>query len=212
MKVNKTGKALSLMKRAAREDLIGEGMDGLARHSCQVAAQGLRNRAAELLHEEAPPPIVHGEALGPGTPAPFFDTLSNPDAPALEASYLRADLLQLGAVDLSGMALDAAKSIQAGNSLEKMLAHQMALAHASAFRLMDVALGQKDSVEQTRLVNASARMMRTFQDGLLTLQRLRTGGTQTVTVQHVHVGEGGQAVIGNVQAGGGAALGAGGEK
>jgi hypothetical protein len=44
--------------------------------------------------------------------------------------------------------------------------------------------------------------MSVFQDGLLTLQRLRTGGNQTVTVQHVNVAPGGQAVIGNVQAGG----------
>ena len=34
------------------------------------------------------------------------------------------------------------------------------------------------------------------------MQKLRTGGNQTVTVQHVNVGAGGQAVIGNVQAGG----------
>ena len=38
--------------------------------------------------------------------------------------------------------------------------------------------------------------------GLLTLQRLRTGGNQTVTVQHVNVESGAQAVIGNVRTGG----------
>jgi hypothetical protein len=38
-------------------------------------------------------------------------------------------------------------------------------------------------------------MMATFQQGLLTLQRLRTGGTQRVIVQHVNVNEGGQAVV-----------------
>jgi hypothetical protein len=30
------------------------------------------------------------------------------------------------------------------------------------------------------------------------LKRYRTGGEQTVTVQHVNVGEGGQAIVGNV--------------
>ncbi len=44
--------------------------------------------------------------------------------------------------------------------------------------------------------------MSVFQDGLLTLQRLRTGGNQTVTVQHVNVAAGAQAVIGSVQTGG----------
>ena len=48
---------------------------------------------------------------------------------------------------------------------------------------------------EARLSNAAARMMRIFQEGLLTLQKIRTGGKQTVVVQHVQVSEGGQAVI-----------------
>jgi hypothetical protein len=59
-----------------------------------------------------------------------------------------------------------------------------------------------DQVEACRLANTVARLMGTFQDGLLTLQKLRTGGSQTVTVQHVNVGAGGQAAIGNVRTGG----------
>jgi hypothetical protein len=34
-----------------------------------------------------------------------------------------------------------------------------------------------------------------YQDGLVTLQRWRTGGRQEVVVQHVQVNEGGQAVV-----------------
>ena len=49
------------------------------------------------------------------------------------------------------------------------------------------------------MANAAARMMSVYQDGLLTLQKLRTGGNQTVTVQHVNVQPGAQAVIGNVR-------------
>jgi hypothetical protein len=45
--------------------------------------------------------------------------------------------------------------------------------------------------------------MGAYQAGMLTLQRIKTGGNQVVTVQHVNVGAGGQAMIGNVQAGGG---------
>ena len=64
------------------------------------------------------------------------------------------------------------------------------------------AMREGDSVEACRLANAAARLMSVFQDGLLTLQKLRTGGNQTVTVQHVNVAAGAQAVIGNVRAGG----------
>ena len=38
-------------------------------------------------------------------------------------------------------------------------------------------------------------MMKTFQQGMLTLQKMRTGGRQEVLVQHVTVSNGGQAVV-----------------
>ena len=38
-------------------------------------------------------------------------------------------------------------------------------------------------------------MMDVYQAGCLTLQKLKTGGTQRVLVQHVNVGAGGQAVV-----------------
>jgi len=53
------------------------------------------------------------------------------------------------------------------------------------------------------MAGAAARMMETFQRGLLTLDRLRNGGKQVVTVQHVTVGDGGQAIVaGKVSPGG----------
>ena len=57
-------------------------------------------------------------------------------------------------------------------------------------------------MEACRLANTAARLMSTFQEGMLTLQKLRTGGKQTVTVQHVSVQSGAQVAIGNVQNGG----------
>jgi hypothetical protein len=50
-------------------------------------------------------------------------------------------------------------------------------------------------IEMARLSNAAARMMQVYQEAFLTLQRIRTGGKQTVVVQHVQVSQGGQAVI-----------------
>lgn len=130
---------------------------------------------------------------------------------AEDASVRRQDLLLQPSFNALALAIDAADSIGAANSLEKMLAHQMAVAHEASLRLMDRALAYEaggrsmregDSVEACRLTNAAARLMSVFQDGLLTLQRLRTGGNQTVTVQHVNVAAGAQAVIGSVQTGG----------
>ena len=55
------------------------------------------------------------------------------------------------------------------------------------------------NVRACRLAGAISRMSATYQQGLLTLQRKRTGGGQHVTVKHIHqqvnVTEGGQAVV-----------------
>ena len=113
--------------------------------------------------------------------------------------------------DAVALRVDAAESIGAENSLEKMLAHQMAVSHGTSMRLMDRALSydaggramrEGHSVEACRLANTAAWLMSSLQDGLLTLQQLRTGGRQTVTVQHVNVQSGAQAVIGDVRTGG----------
>ena len=140
------------------------------------------------------------------------DTLrEGPDQIAEEASVRRTDLLMQPGFDCLALAVDTAESIGAANGLEKMLAHQMAVTHEAALRLMDRALSYEaggrsmregDSIEACRLANSAARLMSCFQDGIAALQRLRTGGTQTVTVQHVTVASGGQAVVGNVQTGG----------
>src|SRR5207245_1693644 len=109
------------------------------------------------------------------------------DRIAEDASIRRTDLLMQPGFDAVAMGLDAAESIDARNSLEKMLAHQLAVTHEMTMRLASRALrseeGQADEqVETCRLANATARLMSTFQEGLLTLQKLRTNGTQTVTV------------------------------
>ena len=48
------------------------------------------------------------------------------------------------------------------------------------------------------LASAAARLLRAYATQVEALRRLRNGGSQFVRVEHVHVNEGGQAVIGNV--------------
>jgi hypothetical protein len=54
-------------------------------------------------------------------------------------------------------------------------------------------------------VNALNKSARTFAAQVDTLKRYRTNGEQVVKVQHVVVNDGGQAIVGNVQQGGGGA-------
>ena len=154
-------------------------------------AENLKQRGSELLKVQGDSTLsVGGEVI---EDKGFRDTLSEPTAVNTAASAHRADLLTKAGV--TELALDAAQSIDAANSPEKMLAHQMALCHEQAFKLVTQADLEQNTVEKVRLINASARMQKAFQDALLCLNRIRTGGTQRVIVQHVQVNDGGQAVV-----------------
>jgi len=144
--------------------------------------------------------IQAGEAVPPGTAELLTtenfvkETLERPDEIALNASYARTKLA--ADADVLEMAVDAADSVNAGNSLEKMLAHQMAAAHDLAMKLFYLST-QADlpPLEIPRLANAAARLMEVFQDGLLALHRARGAAKQTIVVQHVQVTGQGQAVV-----------------
>jgi len=213
MKKTRTRQAMEQVKsaqieRATASEYLRQG-DRVAAQFHSMAADADECRTKELLTLAALPDIHLGEVIPQPTredPQSLWcarDTLIEPDAPAVDASLNRINLLSGESHDLCGMAVDAANSVHAGNSLEKMLVHQATMAHEMSMRFGGKALAESDPVESARYANASARLMSAFQQSLLTLQRLRTGGSQTVTVQHVNVGQGGKAVIGNVQAEGG---------
>ena len=51
------------------------------------------------------------------------------------------------------------------------------------------------------MASAAARLLRAYATQVEALRRLRHGGSQTLRVEHVHVNEGGQAVIKKVRSG-----------
>jgi hypothetical protein len=121
-----------------------------------------------------------------------------------------ASLARLGMARDAGvlpLAVEAAQDAGATTATERMLAHQLAAAHQAAMGLFESADGQLHShrvaahvnpgalVEATRSATAAARVLAAFAQGALALDRLRHGSRQVVTVQHVTVAEGGQAVV-----------------
>lgn len=183
----------------------------------------LETEAAALIAIDEPPITNMGEVTEPhiaNLPGRWWIKNTLPDGNLIteEASITRTDLLMQPNIDISALAIDAAESVKADNSMEKMMAHQLALAHEMVMKIGNAAMGEAWKIQQPtthgnglrpgaatelqRLTNSVARLMGAYQQGMLAMQRLRTGGNQLVTVQHVNVGAGGQAVIGNVQAGG----------
>lgn len=87
------------------------------------------------------------------------------------ASEHRLDLAACVGSRVAESAVDAAQSALAGNSLEKMLCHQMAAVHRAAMKLVARSLDMHDEpVEMARLSNTAAPAMQVYQEGLLTLQ------------------------------------------
>jgi hypothetical protein len=140
------------------------------------------------------------------------DTVRQPEIINARASVERLRLLD--GLAIVEQAVDTAETIKPRDSVERMLAHQLAATHTMAMRFMataqeylsrahpdDYGLRRMDprtaSVEAARLAGTAARLMTTFQDGVNALTKKRTGGKQVVRVvhQYVQVNEGGQAVV-----------------
>ncbi len=148
----------------------------------------------------------------------FYDTVAAPDYVTVDASRDRLELADKAGALASG--LDLADTIGARDSTEKMLAHQMAAVHRTTMTMMqqvnkrleymesglymqrEMERFQAMNMETCRLAGTVTRMMNTYQQGMQTLQKMRTGGTQRVIVQRmqqVNVQEGAQAIVGNEQ-------------
>ncbi|HET7021289.1 MAG TPA: hypothetical protein VFI58_11285 [Xanthobacteraceae bacterium] len=94
--------------------------------------------------------------------------------------------------------LSVVKGVQPRDQIEAMLAAQMASVHTASMKMAQ-RLGQVENIpQQDSAERAFNKLTRTFVSQMEALKRYRTGGEQKVTVQHVSVSEGGQAIVGNV--------------
>jgi len=87
------------------------------------------------------------------------------------------------------------RSLAPRDTLEKMLCEQMAACHRKA---MDF-VGREGLGEQNAM-NQAIRLMRVFSGQVEALKLWRSKGSQTMTVKHVNVNVGGQAVMGEITA------------
>jgi hypothetical protein len=99
--------------------------------------------------------------------------------------------------------LSVIQGIEPRDQMEAMLAAQMAAVHSAMMKFAR-RLSHADTIQQQDSAsNAFNKLARTFASQLETLKKYRSTGEQKVTVQHVQVNEGGQAIVGDVIQGGG---------
>lgn len=97
------------------------------------------------------------------------------------------------------LALQQLSGLQPQNHLETLLIGQMIQVNTAASRCMGLALLEGQTFAGKELnANLAIKFQRTFVAQIEALQKLRGKGGQKVTVEHIHVHEGGQAIVGNV--------------
>lgn len=96
-------------------------------------------------------------------------------------------------------ALAAVCGIGPRDETEAMLAVQMVATHDAAMELLRRAMQAQYRHNLEDAGNLAVKLLRTYTAQLAALQRYRGKGQQKVTVEHVHVHQGGQAIVGHVE-------------
>ncbi|MDH3691809.1 MAG: hypothetical protein OEU36_20395 [Gammaproteobacteria bacterium] len=98
--------------------------------------------------------------------------------------------------------ISAVAEIRPRDTFERMLAVQMATTHVALIRSGSW-LANTETIDHVKAhYSGYTKLARAFVAQMEALRKHRTGGKQTVTVQHVNVEDGGQAIVGNVETGG----------
>jgi hypothetical protein len=104
---------------------------------------------------------------------------------------------QPDAVNLAFM-ISMVKSIKPRDAVEAMLVAQMVSVHVMAMRCAYHLANADDVARQDSAARALGRLARTFPAQIEALNRYRNNGEPAITVQNVSVGDGGNAIVGNV--------------
>jgi len=94
--------------------------------------------------------------------------------------------------------LSMVTSIRPRDAIEAMLVAQMVSVHVMAMRCAHHLANAQDLAQHDSAALALGRLARTFPAQIEALNRYRSHGEPAITVQNVSVGDGGNAIVGNV--------------
>lgn len=124
-----------------------------------------------------------------------------------ELPFLDGIIKQIGVVGAQGpnggmatmdFLMSVVKGIEPKDQIEAMLAAQMAATHLAEMEMASRIMSAETREGRESAERSFNRLARTFTTQTEALKRYRTGGEQKVTVEHVTVNSGGQAIVGAV--------------
>jgi len=162
--------------------------------------------ATEQTEADAAPPLAHGFSIEHPDPELDEQLMANAlgvaDREAMDGilrQLVRASASGGGPdeVNLSFM-ISMVKSLKPRDSVEAMLVAQMVSVHVMAMRCAQHLATAKDLAQHDSAARALGRLARTFPAQIEALNRYRSHGEPAITMQNVSVGDGGNAIVGNV--------------
>lgn len=186
--MSQVNQALKMQRDAQRRRALAPDYDPVRRDFELGLADVMEQEAQALLVPTKPLQTgIGGEIIPPiedGLPG-LESVLKEPDLLNLGASEQRAELLErTGVLELG---IETAHDAEAVGSIQKMFSHQLAAGHKRALELLAESAQSKDPDISIKKARASARLMDAFSRSALTLQRLQSGGGQTIQVQYMQV-------------------------
>ncbi|WP_339860811.1 hypothetical protein [Paremcibacter congregatus] len=122
------------------------------------------------------------------------------------ASYYFSDCEELALLKWQRAAISAYNAIKPQNELEAMLAAQMVGNHFTVMKCYQrAAIIEQPAEFKDMYLKHAAKLSRIYIEQVLALNKMRGKGQQKVTVEHIHIHSGGQAIVGNVNSDGGGA-------
>jgi hypothetical protein len=122
---------------------------------------------------------------------------------AIDSLWLPAELGEEEGRRRIQSAISLMAEIKPQDGVEGMLAVQMVATHEAALECLRRAMLPGQTFEgRDMALKHGIKLLTVFARQLEALNRHRGKGQQKVTVEHVHVGAGGQAIVGHVEAGG----------
>jgi hypothetical protein len=222
-----------MMEAQPNENQISEGTAGMTANGAKKAPSRVIDKPYEPTPREEKALETLRAKYKDRTPAPHIKVTNEkgvakvaPDHPERETGqlllmealgttdpyFLDGLLGQLANVGTQGCGVDerginfllaVIKGIEPRDQVEAMLAAQMAAVHNATMTFARQLAHVDNITQQDSAERAFNKLTRTFAAQVEALKRYRTGGEQKVTVQHVTVSDGGQAIVGNVNHGSG---------
>jgi len=193
--------------------------NGAINHNGAIKMNKLKNPPAPIARQDRLPPVrvklqrpdaYNEQTCPPDGEIKDWEARLNKALGTVSPDFVKTSLLQLQRAarspygTISETAINAAlamiEAFAPRDEVEGALAVQAACTHGAAMAILarlDSGFGTERQI--AAFGSTAARLMKTFAMQVEGLRRLRHGGQQFVRVEHVHVNDGGQALIGNVK-------------